>query len=166
LPLGTASQAPRRLARFEQEDARLKAERSGGSAAKEPGREVLASVRYRDAVDHTRKIEDEFDRDLARMGWYQQPSPEVRREIEEKAFAGVRELHGESAAEHSARPYPRCHRAVHRAILGYLSHRVLSHHQALRTGRFLGRRAECTVASERPLWRSAWDSLLRRCEYG
>ncbi len=74
------------------EDRRLKAERTGGAAAEE-------AARRHDAVAHTRKIEDEFTQDLARMGWYQQPSPEVRRQIEEKALAYVRGSYGEPAAD-------------------------------------------------------------------
>jgi hypothetical protein len=92
----------RALGKLKEEAARLEAERSGVSAGAE-SREVLDSARYRDALDHTRKIEDEFDRDLARMGWYQQTSAEARREIEERALSGVGELYGEHAAEHCRR---------------------------------------------------------------
>lgn len=82
----------RDLERLKAEDRRLKAERSGGAAAEE-------AARRHDAVAHTRKIEDGFTQDLARMGWYQQPSPEVRRQVEEKALAYVRGTYGEPAAE-------------------------------------------------------------------
>ncbi len=85
------------LDRLKAEDRRLEAERRGSEAG-DPATEEAA--RYRRALDHTRRIEDGFDRDLARMGWYQQPSPSVRREIEETALAGVRDLHGEHATEH------------------------------------------------------------------
>ncbi len=92
----------RALGKLKEEAARLEAERSGVSAVAE-SREALDSARYREAVDHTRKIEDEFDRDLARIGWYQQTSAEARREIEETALSGVVELYGEHAAGHCRR---------------------------------------------------------------
>ncbi len=92
----------RALGKLKAEAARLKAERSGVSAVAE-SREALDSVRYREAVDHTRKIEDEFDQDLARMGHGDGHTPDVRRQIEERALSAVRVLHGEHAAEHCRR---------------------------------------------------------------
>ncbi len=77
---------------------RLKAERAGSSDAA-----GSRASRYHDAITHTRRIEAEFHQDLGRLGWYQQPSPEVRREIEERASRSVRDSFGEYAARHCRR---------------------------------------------------------------
>ncbi len=82
----------RDLERLKAEDRRLKAERSGGAAAEE-------AARRHDAVAHTRKIEDEFHQDLARLGHGDDHTPAVRRQIEEKALAYVRGAYGEPAAD-------------------------------------------------------------------
>ncbi len=84
--------AERDLEALQAEDRRLKAERSGGAAAEE-------AARRHDAVAHTRKIEDEFHQDLARLGHGDDHTPAVRRQIEEKALAYVRRAYGEPAAD-------------------------------------------------------------------
>ncbi len=92
----------RGLARLKADARMLEAERTGSSAGE--GSEAMRdSERYRAALDHTRRIEDGFARDLARMGWYQQPSPKVRGEIERKALDYVRDHYGEHAGEHCRR---------------------------------------------------------------
>ncbi len=77
---------------------RLKAERAGNS---DPA--GTRASRYHDAVEHTAAIERGFFADLGRLGWYQQTSPEVRREIEERASRSVRDSFGEYAARHCRR---------------------------------------------------------------
>lgn len=78
-------------------------EREEGGEGGEADSALRESERYRAALDHTRRIEDEFRQDLARMGHPRQPSPEVRREIEEKALAYVQDHYGEHAAAHCRR---------------------------------------------------------------
>ncbi len=86
------------LRKLSAEAARLEAERRGASdpLLKEAGRR-------RAAEQHTRAIEDGFHADLARMGHGDGHTPDVRRQIEEKALAYVRDHHGEPAAEYCRR---------------------------------------------------------------
>jgi small-conductance mechanosensitive channel len=86
------------LERLRAEALRLKAERAGSSDAA-----GSRASRYHDAIGHTRRIEAEFHQDLGRLGWYQQTASEVRREIEERALAYVRDNYGEHAARHCRR---------------------------------------------------------------
>jgi hypothetical protein len=88
----------RELGKLRAEALRLKAERAGNS---DPA--AVEARRYHDAVIHTRRIEAEFHQDLGRLGWYQQTSPQVRREIEERALAYGRDSYGEHAAQHCRR---------------------------------------------------------------
>jgi len=88
----------RELAKLRAEALRLKAERAGNS---DPA--AVEARRYHDAVEHTTAIERDFFADLGRLGWYQQTSPEVRREIEERALGYVEEAHGPYAARHCRR---------------------------------------------------------------
>ncbi len=92
----------RGLAKFKAEARMLEAERIGSSAG-EGSEAVRDSERYRAALDHTRRIEDGFHADLARMGHGDGHTPDVRRQIEEKALAYVRDHHGEPAAEYCRR---------------------------------------------------------------
>jgi len=93
---GELRRVDREMERFRREDARLKAERSGPLV----GAGSPTSERYRAALDYTRKIEEEFDADLARLGHTDNHTPEVRRVIEETALGYVRDSYGEPAAEH------------------------------------------------------------------
>ncbi len=88
----------RELEKLRVEALRLKAEREGSSDAA-----GTRASRYHDAITHTRRIEAEFHQDLARLGHPQQTSPEVRREIEERALGYVRDSYGEPAARHCRR---------------------------------------------------------------
>ncbi len=86
------------LEKLRTEALRLKAERAGNS---DPA--GTRASRYHDAVEHTAAVERGFFADLGRLGWYQQTSPEVRREIEERASRSVRDSFGEYAARHCRR---------------------------------------------------------------
>ena len=84
----------RGLERLAAEARRLAAERRGGGA----GPPEAASRAAMEA--HTRKIEDGFHQDLARLGHAGDHTPAVRRQIEAEALGYVRETYGEHAAEH------------------------------------------------------------------
>ncbi len=86
------------LERLRAEALKLKAEREGSSDAA-----GTRASRYHDAVEHTAAVERGFFADLGRLGWYQQTSPEVRREIEERVLDYVRGSYGEYAARHCRR---------------------------------------------------------------
>ncbi len=86
------------LEKLRAEALRLKAERAGNS---DPA--AVEARRYHGAVEHTAAIERDFFADLGRLGWYQQTSPEVKREIEERALGYLRDSYGEAAARHCRR---------------------------------------------------------------
>jgi hypothetical protein len=88
----------RELGKLRAEALRLKGERAGNS---DPA--AVEARRYHDAVEHTAAIERAYFADLGRLGWYQQTSPEVRREIEERALGYIRDSYGEHAARHCRR---------------------------------------------------------------
>ena len=88
----------RELGLLKEEHWRLEAERRGVSDPL-----LQEAGRRRAAEQHTRKIEDEFYQDLARMGHGDGHVPAERRRIEEKALAYVRDHHGEHATEHCRR---------------------------------------------------------------
>jgi hypothetical protein len=88
----------RELGKLRAEALKLKDERAGNS---DPA--AVEARRYHGAVEHTAAVERGFFADLGRLGWYQQPSPEVRREIEERASRSVRDSFGEYAARHCSR---------------------------------------------------------------
>lgn len=92
----------RALGRLQAEARRLAAERSGHVAG-EGSDAMRASERYHDAIEHTRRIEEEFRQDLARLGHTDGHTPKVSRQIEEQALGYIRESYGEPAADHCRR---------------------------------------------------------------
>ncbi len=86
------------LEKLRAEALKLKAERAGNS---DPA--AVEARRYHDAVEHTAAVERAFFADLGRLGWYQQTSPEVRRELEARVLDYIRDSFGEYAARHCRR---------------------------------------------------------------